>query len=283
MDSDTRGAMRFGIYVPNFGDYGDARRLADLARRTEDAGWDGVFVWDHVARPGDVDVVDPWIALAAIAMSTSSIRLGAMVTPLPRRRPWKVARETASLDHLSAGRLTFGVGLGSSRPVEWEDLGEETDLRTRGAMLDEALQIVTGLWSGERVEHQGAHYRVRDARFLPATLQQPRIPVWVAGVWPNKPPFRRAARWDGVFPLGRTSPFLDAGAIRDVVTYVRSHRSDGTPFDVIVGGRSVNAGDTDTAAAAGAAGATWWLEWAESKPGSLAAMTTRVLAGPPRP
>src|SRR5947209_17503121 len=153
----SRCAMRFGVTVPNFGPYFQPRTLAALAAEAEAAGWDGFFLWDHVLF-GDMPAVDPWVALSAIALATERIRLGPLVTPLPRRRPVKLARETVSLDHLSGGRLILGAGNGV---LSWEldDLDEEADLRTRAAMLDEALAVLTGLWSGRPFSHQGAHYK----------------------------------------------------------------------------------------------------------------------------
>jgi alkanesulfonate monooxygenase SsuD/methylene tetrahydromethanopterin reductase-like flavin-dependent oxidoreductase (luciferase family) len=143
-------ALKHGVYLPNFGAFGSAHTLAELAVDAERAGWDGFFLWDHIARLSPTDMVDPWIALAAVAMATRNVRIGALVTPLPRRRPWKMARETVTLDHLSNGRLIVGVGSGSpgGRSVEWGNFGEALDDRTRGAMLDEGLQVLTGLWSG---------------------------------------------------------------------------------------------------------------------------------------
>jgi len=193
--------MKFGVYLPNFGPYGDARVLAALACDAEAAGWDGFFIWDHIARSWATDVVDPWIALAAVAVATTRVRIGALVTPIPRRRPWKLARETVSLDHLSSGRLIFAVGIGSGQAVEWDDLGDEVDVKKRGQMLDEGLAVLDGLWQGEPFSHAGEYYRVKKAHFLPRAIRSPRIPVWVAGNWPNKAPMRRAARWDGAFPL----------------------------------------------------------------------------------
>jgi predicted enzyme related to lactoylglutathione lyase len=199
--------MRFGVYVPNFGEYADPERLLELARDAESARWEGFFLYDHIVpdahgcRPDDA-IVDPWIALAAIAAVTERIRLGPLVTALARRRPWKLAREVASLDHLSRGRVVLGVGLGG-RPA-FESFGEEADERVRAQKLDEALEILVRLWSAEPTRFEGRHLRVNGVRFLPAPLQRPRPPVWVAGIWPGGAPFRRAARFDGVFPLSRT-------------------------------------------------------------------------------
>jgi alkanesulfonate monooxygenase SsuD/methylene tetrahydromethanopterin reductase-like flavin-dependent oxidoreductase (luciferase family) len=150
-------AIRYGINVPNFGDYNRPRVLADLAESAEEAGWDGFFIWDHMV--GETPFCDPTVALSAIALLTDRIRLGAMITPLPRRRPWKVAREMVSLDHLSGGRVIMGVGLGNP-PTEYSKLGEEPGARARAEKLDESLEIITGLWSGERFSHEGKHYRL---------------------------------------------------------------------------------------------------------------------------
>jgi probable F420-dependent oxidoreductase len=281
-------AMQYGLYLPNFGAFGDARTVMTLAREAEQAGWDGFFLWDHIASgEGPVPMVDPWVALAAIAASTERIRIGTTVTPLPRRRPWKLARETASLDRLSGGRLVLGVGIGLGE-AEWHDLGEEPDQKVRGAMLDEALDILVGLWSGEPFSYQGRHYQVRNAHFLPRPVQQPRIPIWVGGFWPNKAPYRRAARWDGVFPLFTDAEQIDA-QWPQMMDFVRSQRSAEGPFDVLSIGESTPGEPTD-AAEREAAGVTWWLEllipwrfgYQGEGPWPLEVMRERVLAGPPR-
>jgi alkanesulfonate monooxygenase SsuD/methylene tetrahydromethanopterin reductase-like flavin-dependent oxidoreductase (luciferase family) len=296
--------LRYGLSLPNFGEGIDAGEIADLAREAEEAGWDGFFLWDHLLAfsPGPVPVVDPWISLAAAATSTSRIRLGPMVTPLPRRRPVKLARESASLDHLSGGRLILGVGIGAM-PYEWDYLGEEPDMRVRGAMLDEGLEVLTGLWTGEPFAHRGEHYRIGGeppdedwrAVFYPPPLQRPRIPIWVAGTWPIKAPFRRAARWDGVFPMkaeGRRILPMTPGDVRDVARYVAEHRTDEGPFDVVVAGETPGgdrAAGAEIVAPYEEAGLTWWVEsidpwrfgWTESRPWPTAEMRARVLQGPP--
>jgi len=279
--------VKYGLYLPNFGPFGDARVLAELARDAERAGWDGFFLWDHVARPGAPPVVDPWIALTAIAVATERIRIGALVTPLARRRPWKVARETASLDQLSNGRLVFGAGLGSSggAEVEWAAFGEETDLVRRARMLDEGLEIVTGLWRGEPFDFEGTQFRVRGAQFLPKPTQAPRIPVWIAGYWPHRAPLRRAARWDGLFALFADGPPHDAEQLAEAVAFVRAERTSSADFDVVY------CADRDAPVEPYArAGATWWLRhlkpeafggtWTEPWP--LEQMRARIASGPPR-
>lgn len=289
--------MHYGVYLPNFGAFGSARVMADLAQDAENAGWDGFFIWDHIARPFLTDVVDPWVALTAAAMTTKTIKLGAMITPIPRRRPWKLARETVSLDHLSGGRIIFGAGLGSGRDAEWLNLGEELDPKVRGLMLDEGLDILAGLWSGEPFEYEGAYHTVTETQFQPASLQTPRIPVWIAGNYPSKPPLRRAARWDGVFPiLNAENDDITTlvNQLKDVVNLVTEYRADDSPFDVIYLGLPTSGDDKSQAAEIVApfidAGMTWWLEniapWrfgmAWDSQWDLAIMRERILQGPPR-
>ena len=289
--------IRYGVYLPNFGPFGNARTLARLAHDAEEAGWDGFFIWDHIAgelRPERM--VDPWVALAAIALNTNHIRIGALVTPLPRRRPWKVARETVSVDHLSDGRLTIGVGIGNGRE-EWDNLGEETDLKSRGEMLDEALEVLAGLWQGKPFSYDGQFYHLKDKHFQPVPVQVPRIPVWVAGFWPNKVPLRRAARWDGVFPLsgkaGQKTMDNEVANLKEVIAYVREQRKDNGPFDIVYAGPPTPGNDlnqaADIVAPYAAAGITWWLEdinpfsfgksFQEEWP--LEAMHQRIQQGPP--
>ena len=279
--------MKYGLYLPNFGPFGDARLLAELARDAEHAGWDGFFLWDHVARPGAPAVVDPWIALAAIAVATERIRIGALVTPLARRRPWKVARETVSLDRLSNGRLIFGAGLGSSggAEVEWAAFGEETRLGRRARILDEGLEILDGLWRGEPFTFEGNELRVRGAQFRPTALQSPRIPVWIGAYWPHAAPLRRAARWDGLFALFRDGAPRDVAQLAEAVSCVRALRTSDAVFDVVY------CADRETPVEPYArAGATWWLAnlkpeafgqtWSEPWP--LERMRARIASGPPR-
>ena len=292
LEPRTRSSpLKFGIYLPNFGSYGEARVLAELARDAENSGWDGFFLWDHIAG-WNLPIVDPWVALAAIAVRTRHIRIGTTVTPLPRRRPWKLARETVSIDHLSGGRLTLGVGIGLGQ-AEWEDLGEATDPRQRGAMLDEALNVLVGLWSGEPFSFNGQFYQVNNACFLPKPLQQPRIPIWVGGFWPKKAPLRRAARWDGAFPLFQAdSDAQELALLGEAIRFINLHRDPAQPFDLVSMG--ITPGDQPAQAAGivrprAELGATWWLELiAPFRLGKnfndawpVDAMRQRVLQGPP--
>jgi alkanesulfonate monooxygenase SsuD/methylene tetrahydromethanopterin reductase-like flavin-dependent oxidoreductase (luciferase family) len=242
-----------GLWLPLFDELADPRPVVDLAVLAEAHGWAGFFVWDHVRWREPVRAAaDPWIILAAIAHATEAIRLGPMVTPLARRRPAKLARETASLDRLSGGRLIFGVGLGSDRfGGEFSRFGDEERDTVRAAMTDESLEVLRAAWSGEAVGHRGAHYVVDDVTFLPRPVQRPSIPVWIAG-FPGKPrPMRRAAEHDGFFPVNLES----VEQLAETVETVRHHRGpSATPFDVAV---EIEPG-TDPAPYE-AAGATWCL------------------------
>jgi alkanesulfonate monooxygenase SsuD/methylene tetrahydromethanopterin reductase-like flavin-dependent oxidoreductase (luciferase family) len=255
-DSGTPTAHS-GLFLPLFDELANPALVARLSVAAEDAGWHGVFVWDHVRwREPIIDVADPQTTLTAIATATQRIRLGPMVTPLARRRPAKVARETATLDRLSGGRLTLGVGLGSDRfGNEFSITGEELDDRRRARMLDESLQILAAAWSGEPVHHRGEHYTVDGMRFLPRPVQRPGVPVWVAGYYGNSKPLRRAARYQGFVPVGLEHPDQLAEIVADLTAL---RRTDGTtdprPYDIVV---ALDPG-CDPAPYV-EAGATWWL------------------------
>ncbi|MBA2313528.1 MAG: LLM class flavin-dependent oxidoreductase [Actinobacteria bacterium] len=277
--------MKLGLSIPNFG---TPRSLISLAQAAEASGWDGLFIWDHVVyrKRADQEMVDPWVVLGAIAASTERIKLGTMITPLSRRRPWKLARETATLDHLSRGRFVLGVGLGNPPDADFGDFGEVSDGRTRAAMLDEGLEVIVGLWSGAPVTHQGEHYQLEDTRMLPPALQTPRIPVWVAGVWPNRAPFRRAARWDGVVPTKKSGETFERMTPEDVAgmkTYIDDHRPANTPYDIVISGWTGDdlPGAPGTIEPFASAGATWWLEATPGSPGWEHEVRARIGAGPP--
>lgn len=243
-------ALQFGVYLPPFGELADPRVLAEIAAEAESAGFDGVFVWDHVARPHEpgLAVGDAWIGLAAIAAATSTVVFGPRITPLSRRRPQDVARETVALDLLSGGRLALGVGLGSEATGEFSRLGEVAVPRERAQRLDEALSLLTALWSGEVVHHDGPAYRVDGLQFLPRPVQRPRIPIWVAAQSVRQAPLRRAARYDGLCPEASPEQLVEMLAI------IAEHRGDLTGFEVVLAGTSDRERD-----AYARAGATWWL------------------------
>lgn len=245
--------LRSAIWLPLIDDLADPLVLARLAAEAEEAGWDGCFVWDHVHWRAPIrEVADPWIALAAIATATERLRLGPMVTTLARRRPVKVARETATLDRLSGGRLTLGVGIGSDRYAgELSRTGEEIDDRRRGQMLDESLAVLAGAWSGEPVRHRGEYYTVDDITFLPRPVQRPGVPVWAAGYPGKVKPIRRAARLDGYFPVNLEHPDQLAAS---VATISELREGEMASFDVAVA--LPPGADPEPYAKAGA---TWWL------------------------
>ena len=278
--------MRYAIDTPQFGPYSDPRLLAQLAHEAEDAGWDGFFIWDHI-NVGWLDpVADPWIALAAMACATQRIRLGPVVTPLPRRAPWKLAREAVTLDQLSNGRLVLGLGLGSDWFAEISTFAGPIDDRVRAEMLDEGIAILSGLWSGEKFSFDGKHYKVRETQFLPVPMQKPRIPIWLAGTWPRKKPFRRAARFDGIVPMSADiEKLLSPDDVREIAKFVAANRTASTPFDIVVAGETPaddKARAHDFAASYEDAGATWFLESTLPWKQPLESFRRRIAAGPPK-
>jgi alkanesulfonate monooxygenase SsuD/methylene tetrahydromethanopterin reductase-like flavin-dependent oxidoreductase (luciferase family) len=279
--------VQFAIDLPNFGEYSDPRILAQLAYEAEDAGWDGCFIWDHIQVEQSIPVADPWITLTAMALRTSRIRIGPLVTPLFRRNPWKVARETVTLDHLSGGRLILGVGLGSDMFGEITAFDGPLDDRVRAEMLDESLAVITGLWSGTRFSFSGRHYRVHETCFAPTPIQSPRIPIWIAGTWPKKPPFRRAARYDGVVAVrGDIESALAPDQVKDMVAYIRRFRSSDAIFEVLQFGQTLGenkAEDQKIVTPYAAAGSTWWIESVFPRYLTTEEAHLRIRRGPPRP
>jgi alkanesulfonate monooxygenase SsuD/methylene tetrahydromethanopterin reductase-like flavin-dependent oxidoreductase (luciferase family) len=271
--------MRFGLYIPPFDELADPALVARLCAQAEEAGWDGAFVWDQVRwREPVAAVADPQITLAAIAAATESIRLGPMITPLARRRPAKVARETATLDRLSDGRLTLGVGLGSDEfASEYSITGEELDDRKRARMLDEALGILQAAWTGEPVQHRGEHYTIDAMRFLPRPVQRPGVPIWVAGFYGRSRPLRRAIRYQGFFPVGIEHPDQVAEISAELRRLGReTSAGPAEPFDIAV---ELDPG-TDPAPYA-AAGATWGLVAFPWNPVSVDQVRGVIREGPP--
>lgn len=264
--------MRFGVSIPNMG---DPAALVEVAVDAERAGWDGVFLWDHLhfVRAMRNDVHDPWVVLGAMAVRTERVRLGTLVTPVARRRPWVLAKEVVTLDHLSGGRAVLGVGLGEPGDEEFAAFGDPADARVRAERLDEGLAVVAGIWTGGAFRHEGRHYTV-DCELLPPPVQQPRPPVWVAGMWPHRRPMDRARRWDGVVPLDRDDGPLGPDGIAEVVAYLGPVADD---FAVVATARDgVPAGEY------AAAGATWLVtscwpvgDWRHD-------LERAVRAGPPR-
>jgi alkanesulfonate monooxygenase SsuD/methylene tetrahydromethanopterin reductase-like flavin-dependent oxidoreductase (luciferase family) len=281
------GRARCAVGVPNVGAFGDPLLLVELAVAAEEHGWDGFFLWDHqLWHDQRWQVADPVVVIAAVAASTSQITIGILVNVLARRRVGKVARESVTLDLLSGGRLIVGAGLGAS-PAEFTAFGESGDARVRGGRLDESLDILAGLWSGEPTTFHGEYLTATDVTMLPRPVQRPRIPIWCGGRWPNKAPFRRAARWDGVMPthvgygLGETMPPED---LRDVVQFTQQHRTAAGPFDVALEGRTDGAAPDRSAqhiARYIQEGLTWWVEALGWWRGTPADALARIRQGPP--
>ncbi len=270
--------LRSGLWLPLFDELADPVVVARLAAEAEAAGWHGVFVWDHLRwAPPVRQVADPWISLSAIAVATESVLLGPMVTPLARRRPTKVARETVTLDRLSGGRLVLGAGLGDDRfGGELSATGEELDDRRRSRMLDESLEILRAAWSGNPVQHQGEHFIVDEFEFSPTPVGERGVPVWIGGLAGRRKPLRRAARHDGYVPVNLTHPDQLAEATASVAELRGPANSD--PYDIVV---ALPPG-TDLPPFV-AAGATWWLT--EFDPESLRLDSVRgvIRDGPASP
>jgi alkanesulfonate monooxygenase SsuD/methylene tetrahydromethanopterin reductase-like flavin-dependent oxidoreductase (luciferase family) len=276
--------MRFGIIL----NAGTIHDIIALAEQAEAAGWDGVFYYDGISIPG-MDLYDPWVVLAGIAARTSRVRLGAIITPPSRRRPWKLAHETVTLDQLSNGRVILPVGLGTRDDRAFGGVGEEMDLRIRAELVDESLEILQRAWTGEPVHFDGHHYHVHDFTLRPPAVQRPGIPIWVVAAWPRPKSVARALRYDGIIPQmpagdgfpGRPTP----EAIRAIADFARERRPAGAgAFDVVTDG-STPADDPlaarEAVAPFASAGATWWIEvdWENT---TLDSLRRRVAAGPPR-
>jgi len=271
--------MKYGFVLPR----GDARTVADFAHAAETAGWDGFFVWEPVWG------VDAWVSLSAAAMRTERIRLGTLLSPVSRMRPWKLASESATLDNLSGGRLILSVGLGAP-DTGFEAFGEVTDRKTRAELLDEGLDILTGLWRGQPFSYTGKHYRIKETSFQPPPppVQQPRIPIWVVGAWPRMKSMRRVLRYDGLLPSkmnakGKFEEFTPDD-LREMKAFIDANRTQTTPFDIVVEGTTP--GDDPRKAASivrpwAEADATWWIEALWNAPGQEPVLA-RLQQGPPR-
>jgi alkanesulfonate monooxygenase SsuD/methylene tetrahydromethanopterin reductase-like flavin-dependent oxidoreductase (luciferase family) len=267
--ADAARPVQLGLSIPNLT---EPDRLVELGVAAEQSGWDGVFLWDHVhgSAAAPMPTTDPWIVLGALAVRTERIRLGTSITAPARRRPHKLARETVTVDRLSGGRMVFGVGLGEPAD-EYAAYGEPADRPVLAAKLDESLEVIAGLWSGEPFDHHGRHYSVTGAQFVPPPVQQPRIPVWTACVLPHRRPLDRAARWDGVLlaSLGQDGSILKIapGEVEEVAGLIAEKRAkagdDTRPFDISVSGAELP--DAAELADLAQLGVTWfhvtgWIE-----------------------
>jgi len=293
--------MRYAVYAPIINDFADPKRLVDLAVAAEAARYDGFFIWDHLAIDveGRLEVADATVTLGAIAQATERIKIGALITPLARRRPWKVAKEIVALDHLSGGRILFGAGLGEPAEVEFGNFGEDPSAGARARKLDEGLAILDPLMRGETVTHTGDTYRLRGVKLAPRSIQLPRIPIWIAAALPATRGLQRAAQWDGCFPVKVPAAivagmvanaawpewWLSPAELAEAVAYLERARGGLTDFAIAATGSTL-ADDSGQAiakiAAYAAVGANWWLEWIDETPGSYADALTLVERGPPR-
>ena len=277
--------MQYGFVIEG----GDVHTIGELTEEAEAAEWDGVFIADAV----DIGMknsppwpwFDPWIVLAAMAMRTKRVRIGTFITPVPRRRPWKLVRETVTLDHLSGGRLTLGVGLGAAEhDGGFYKVGEAMDLKVRAQRLDEGLAIIAGLWSGKPFSFMGEQYNVQKMTMLPQPVQVPRIPIWVPGVWLKPKSMERALRWDGIIPQKHKSmDRMTPAEVKKLKQFVDQHRSQTTPFDIVVGGTTPGGNRKQAVKTVGQfaeAGATWWLESLMTS--SWEKLRKRIKQGPPR-
>lgn len=271
--------MHFGIEVVPFGEYSNSGAIMELAQAAEAAGWEAIWIWDHVVFPYGVG--DPWITLAAVAAVTQQIKLVTGVAPLPRYRPHLLARMLTALDHLSQGRVIFGTGAGVD--FDFTPFGEPEDARTRAAMLDEGLDLLAKLLSGAETTHHGNHYTAEAVHLVPSPLQQPRIPVWIGGG--SNAALRRAAQWDGwiIGVIDEQQRITNPPAqFAQQVATLRRQRVNDAPFDVAVDGVSAAGDDGSLAREYAAAGATWWFEGIFGARGSHTQMLQRIHAGPPR-
>jgi alkanesulfonate monooxygenase SsuD/methylene tetrahydromethanopterin reductase-like flavin-dependent oxidoreductase (luciferase family) len=266
--------MKYGVIITS----GEPAEQVALARAAEASGWDGVFTWDGIHVSDEIETFDPFAMLAAFAVATERLTLGAIVQPLSRRKPWEVARQTTTVDRLSGGRLVLPVGLGALDDRGFGAVGEATDRRERAALLDESLEILAGLWSGEPYGHRGKYYSFAPMAFQPTPIHG-RVPVWVVGAWPLPKSMDRVLRHDGILPHvphGEVTPAV----LKEIRDWVAERRSlEG--FDLVVEGKSEPATAADTVRPWADAGATWWVEsdWSNWE---VEPARRRIEAGPPR-
>jgi alkanesulfonate monooxygenase SsuD/methylene tetrahydromethanopterin reductase-like flavin-dependent oxidoreductase (luciferase family) len=274
--------MRYGFVIPG----GDVGTLVEVAAEIEAAGWDAVFVADSVYG------TDPWVSLGAIGARTERVRLGTLLTPVSRRRPWKLASELATLDRLTNGRALLAAGLGAI-DTGFDRVGEATDRKVRAQLLDEGLELITRFWSGKPFKYEGQHYKVSWGKdWLYTPVQQPRVPIWVVGAWPRPASMRRAARWDGLLAnvLSNDGSFHqptpdDIRAMKLFIEEERGKHGQSGPFDIVVEG--LTPGDNADRAAEilvplAEAGVTWWIESMWTAPGGMKAVLKRIRQGPPQ-
>jgi alkanesulfonate monooxygenase SsuD/methylene tetrahydromethanopterin reductase-like flavin-dependent oxidoreductase (luciferase family) len=285
--------VRFSFNVPNFGPFADPRLFADLASAVEEAGWDGLLTWDALIgeRWRRMETADPWVLLTAAGLATRRIRLGTAVTPLARRRVRKLAKEITTLDRMTGGRMVLGVGVGDPIDDEFAPFGEPTNRKVLAETLDESLEALNLIFSGEPVTYHGQYVTIENIEIIPTPVQRPRVPIWVGGGWPGKASMRRAARWDGAIPIMLPDPSSSPSPdfIRETLGFIHALRAeagmDDLPFDLVLGGTTKpGAAAVDRVGPLAEAGVTWWDERMPYSPELVDADATRrrIEAGPPR-
>lgn len=293
LDHDTGArAPRHALILPNPAVGDDAPAMVEYAVAAEEAGWDGVFMWDvlvfpaapdHLGAAGDPEPfhpeeyaaqIDPLITLAGIATRTERVALGTWIIPAARRQPWQLARDVATLDRLSGGRVVLGVGLG--RRAEYDLFGEEWEPRRLARRYDEALELLDRFWTGERVTFHGEFYDVDDVALLPTPVQRPRVPVLVAGFWPHRRPVRRGARWDGLMPL--VDPDPDGPELNALVAYYREVADEPGEIFLYVDGPALT---PDRVSAYAGLGVTWLASDLVTARRTVAENLAEIRRGPP--
>lgn len=284
MATTSNSDAEYGIWLKNATAV-EVTDLVEYAVAAEDAGWDGVFLSDSITW----GFTDPWTCLAGIAARTDHVQLGTWITPIPRRQPWQLAHELATLDQLSEGRVILGGGLGT--PSEHETFGPPENAEQLGAKYDEALDVITGLWNGEPFSYHGEHYIVDEVELAHPPAQDPRIPVVLGGWWPNKTPFKRAARWDGIMPnwpamtetgegpQGEQATGTVEEELRDMLEYY--HDVTDEPGEIILPLEPANAPPSYTETCT-ELGATWFLDTSGFDPGEFERNMEHIRHGPPR-
>jgi alkanesulfonate monooxygenase SsuD/methylene tetrahydromethanopterin reductase-like flavin-dependent oxidoreductase (luciferase family) len=276
--------VKYGFIVP----FATVEENLELATEIEAAGWDGYFTWDGIAAGAGIEMFDPWTLLAGVAVRTERITLGAMIFPLARRRPWVVARQALTIDHLSGGRLVIPVGLGAVDEGGFAKVHPEvTDRKQRAERLDETLEILERAWSGETFSYAGTHYQLDEIQFLPRPVQRPRIPIWTVAAWPRPKSMARATRWDGVIPSIAAPPESrpNPDQVAEICAWMREHRTSEAPFEVVLEGVSPGndpAWEASILQPLADAGATWWIESRWEAPNDVATLRERIHQGPPR-
>ncbi|MDH5403553.1 MAG: LLM class flavin-dependent oxidoreductase [Candidatus Heimdallarchaeota archaeon] len=274
--------MKFGIFIPTMGKYADPIQVVEFAKLAENSGWDGVFVPDHIMHGGSNPWLDANIMMAAIASNTKTIMIGSCITPVARRQPWQLAKELATLDVLSGGRIILGVGIGAP-PSDFTSFGME--YKNMGEKLDEALEIVDLCWKGEIFDYDGNHYQLKDVRLLPVPIQQPRIPILIGGRWPGNKPFIRGAKWDGMMPISKQWPeALTIEELRELTSFVNHERikhSD-KKGELIIQLETSEMDNKNLLSSFNEIGVTWVLFSISPRKGSIEIMREKILEGPPK-